>query len=254
MLTFISCAKTMTDASVRSDIALHEPLFNREAYAHAAAMARYSTAELQSILKVSAAIAQENHLRYTDFALRTQPLRPALMAYTGVVFQHIAPENFTAEDFVYADKHLRITSFLYGLLRPADGIRNYRMEGDVRLVEHGSRTMFEYWRERLTDPFIEAVKAEGGVLVNLASSEMQQLFDWKRVEREVEVITPEFRQWKDGKLKVVTVYAKMCRGEMVRYIIRNRCQSAEDLKGFAWEGFTYNEALSTKGKYLFTNE
>lgn len=254
MLTFISCAKTMTSDCAIQHPALTVPRHQDLATLHAAEMARFTPDELARLLHVSLPIARENHLRYADFALQSRPVIPALTAYTGVVFQHIAPETFAQEDFAYAQEHLRITSFLYGLLRPLDGIRNYRMEGNIRLAEHDERTMFEFWREVLTDEFIREIKSAGGILVNLASSEMKNLFDWKRVEREVQVITPEFRQWKNGHLVMVTIYAKMCRGEMVRYILRNRIETTDALKNFSWEGFAFNATESTGCKYLFTVE
>lgn len=92
----------------------------------------------------------------------------------------------------------------------------------MRLPEKGGITMFDYWKPLLTDYFIEEIKKRGGILVNLASGEMKDLFDWKRVESEVRVVTPDFQVWKGGKLKTVVIYAKMCRGEMVRHIIKNR--------------------------------
>ena len=104
--------------------------------------------------------------------------------------------------------------------------------------------MFDYWKPLLTDFFIGEIKRNGGVLVNLASGEMKDLFDWKRVCREVRVVTPEFYTWKNGKLVVVTVYAKMCRGEVTRFILRNRIECPDELKRFEWEGFTYDEAES----------
>ncbi|WP_418816162.1 peroxide stress protein YaaA, partial [Phocaeicola sp.] len=91
-------------------------------------------------------------------------------------------------------------------------------------------------------------------LVNLASGEMKDLFDWKRVESEVRVVTPDFQVWKGGKLKTVVIYAKMCRGEMVRHIIKNRIGCPEDLRGFSWEGFTFDEGLSTDNHLQFVLE
>ena len=101
-----------------------------------------------------------------------------------------------------------MTSFCYGLLRPLDVIRSYRLEGDVVLPEPGNQTMFSYWKSCLTDVFIEDIKKAGGILCNLASDEMKSLFDWKRVEREVRVVTPEFQVWKNGKLASIVIYIK----------------------------------------------
>ena len=130
--------------------------------------------------------------------------------------------------------------------------KNYRMEGDIKLPERGGISMFDYWKPILTDTFIKEIKARGGILINLASGEMKDLFDWKRVEQEVQVITPEFQVWKKGKLTTVVVYAKMCRGELTRFIIKNRIENPGDLKGFKWEGFSFDAGHSTDTHYLFS--
>ena len=101
--------------------------------------------------------------------------------------------------------------------------------------------------------FIDDIRRQGGVLVNLASSEMKDLFDWKRVESEVRVVTPDFQVWKDGRLKTVVVYAKMCRGEMTRYLLKNRIDSPDGLRVFEWEGFAFDEAESGSGRLVFVN-
>ncbi|MBD9109867.1 peroxide stress protein YaaA, partial [Bacteroides nordii] len=97
------------------------------------------------------------------------------------------------------------------------------------------------------------IKATGGVLCNLASDEMRGLFDWKRIEQEVTIVTPEFHVWKNGKLSTIVVYTKMSRGEMTRFILKNRIESPQDLKAFHWEGFEFNERLSNEKKLIFTN-
>ena len=181
------------------------------------------------------------------------PELPALLAYTGIVFKRIDPKSFTEEDFQSAQSHLRITSFGYGLLRPLDVIRNYRLEGTVRLEEMSDSSLFDYWKDRLTNNFIKDIKSDGGILCNLASNEMKQLFNWAEVEKQVRIITPEFKVWKDGKLKTVVVYAKMCRGEMTRYIIKNRVTDPEHLKEFDWDGFMYDEALSEGDNWVFVS-
>ena len=126
------------------------------------------------------------------------------------------------------------------------------MEGDVKLPERGGMSMFDYWKPLLTDFFIEEIKRAGGILVNLASGEMKDLFDWKRVCREVRVVTPEFYTWKNGRLATVVVYAKMCRGEMTRFILKNRIESPDELKGFEWEGFAFDEAESEGDRLVFS--
>lgn len=229
-----------------------EPRFAGEALRTALELSQYSAAELEGLLRVNAKIAAENCLRYHDFCSEDNRPMPAIGAYTGAVFKRIAPADFTADDFLFAQEHLRITSFLYGLLRPLDGIRPYRLEGDVRLAANGGITMFDYWKPLLTDVFIDDIRRRGGVLVNLASAEMKDLFDWKRVESEVRVVTPDFQVWKGGQLKTVVVYAKMCRGEMTRYLLKNRIDSPDPLRAFEWEGFAFDEERSTADRWLFT--
>lgn len=254
MLTFISCAKTMASHRSLKVPEVTVPYFEAEAVRNALEMSQVSAAELEKLLKVNAKIAAENKVRFHDFCSEDNHPMPAIGAYTGAVFKRILPKDFTADDFRYAQEHLRITSFLYGLLRPLDGIRPYRLEGDVRLPEKGGITMFDYWKPLLTDYFIEEIKKRGGILVNLASGEMKDLFDWKRVESEVRVVTPDFQVWKGGKLKTVVIYAKMCRGEMVRHIIKNRIGCPEDLRGLSWEGFTFDEGRSTDNHLQFVLE
>lgn len=253
MLILLSCAKTMGNTSKVKPPLTTAPRFQREAAEVALQMSQFSVEELERLLRVNPKIAIENYKRYHDFHSEDTPELPAVLAYTGIVFKRLNPAGFTEDDFRYAQDHLRLTSFCYGLLRPLDVIRPYRLEGDVQLPEPGNQTMFAYWQSRLTGLFIEEIKKCGGVLCYLASDEMRGLFDWKRVEKEVKVIMPEFHVWKNGKPATIVVYTKMSRGEMARYILKNQITNPEELKGFTWEGFEFNPSLSSEKKYVFTN-
>lgn len=112
--------------------------------------------------------------------------------------------------------------------------------------------MFRFWQERLTEAFINKIKEDDGILVNLASDEMKKLFDWKRISKEITIITPDFRTYKNNKLKTIVIYTKMCRGEMTRYILKNRIENIEEIKLFEWEGFKWNQELSKGNNWLFT--
>lgn len=252
MMIYISCAKTMAAQSKVQVPFTSTPVFENEAQQHAMDMAQFTAEELGRILRINPKLAAENYLRYHDFLSTDNTAVPAILSYTGIVFKRINPKDFTADDFAYAQQHLFITSFLYGLLRPLDKIKNYRMEGDVRLPERGNVTMFDYWKPVLTDYFINEIKKQEGILVNLASDEMKDLFDWKRVCKEVKVINPEFMVRKNGKLKTVVIYAKMCRGEMTRFILKNRIEDTESLKSFEWEGFSFDAAESNVNRWVFT--
>lgn len=254
MLTFISCAKTMTEKAGRSPLQLTEPQFLSNAREIALRCASLPAEELGRLLRINSRLAAVNYLRYQHFHDETVALLPALLSYTGMVFKHIAPADFTLEDWDYAQNHLYITSFLYGLLRPADGIRNYRMEGYAKLPDMDGQNLFAYWRGVLTNFLIRQTQAHGGILVNLASAEMKDLFDWQRVTDTVRVITPEFRQEEGGRMRTVVVYTKMCRGEMVRYIIRHHLEDPERLKAFEWEGYRFRPSCSQDDQWFFVSE
>lgn len=253
MLVLLSCAKTMSGSSKTIAPFTTKPFFRKEAAEVALQMSQFSVEDLERLLRVNSKIAVENYKRYHEFHSEDAPELPAILAYTGIVFKRLNPSTFTKGNFHYAQEHLRLTSFCYGLLRPLDLIHSYRLEGDVVLPELGEQTMFAYWQSKLTDVFIEDIKKAGGTLCYLASDEMHGLFDWKRVEKEVRVITPEFHVWKNGKLSTIVVYTKMSRGEMTRFILKNKIVNPEELKGFSWEGFEYNESLSNEKQFVFTN-
>lgn len=250
MQILLSCAKTMADRSAIRTPRMTEPAFRAAADAAAAALAALSVDDLARLLHVNRTIAAENRRRYASF--HDAEALPALAAYTGIVFKRIDPANFTSEDFEYAQKHLNITSFLYGLLRPLDAIRPYRLEGDAILPGDEEQTRFSYWQQRLTAPFIRNILEDDCVLLNLASGEMKRLFDWKRICRDVRVITPEFRIREGDRLKTVVVYTKMCRGEMTRFALKERIDNPELLKSFEWEGFRFDPVLSRGDNWIFT--
>ena len=212
------------------------PRFLKEAERFALMMSQRSVEELTDMFHCSRQLAIENKLRYERFFDSNQQM-PAILAYYGQAYKCLQAQTLDDGDFLFAQGHLWITSFLYGLLRPLDLIHPYRMEGKMEL---DGKTMFQHWKPLLTDLLIDSVKADDGILVHLATEEMQHLFDWKRVCKEVKVIQPEFLVMKNGKLKTVTVYAKSCRGAMTRFIVRNRLAMPEDLLHFEYEGFEFS--------------
>lgn len=231
MQILLSCAKTMGQAPAQTPYT-SVPRFQADAESSIRRLMQLSPAEVAQELKVNAQIAAENVRRYAEFFAAETPQTPALLAYTGIVFQQMGPADFSAEDFDYAQRHLFITSFLYGLLRPLDLIRPYRLEGNTRLPPHEGLTRFEHWREPLTNCLIRAVKADDGVLVNLASAEMKRLFDWRRVTRELKVITPDFRTVTGDRERSIVVYTKMSRGQMARHLLKHRTRTVSELAEF----------------------
>ena len=243
MQIILASAKIMNDR-LKSipDISLSIPRFQNEAEAFAKNMAQYSTETIAEILGCSMQIAAQNKLRFMQF-LEDKPKLPAILAYHGQAYKHLKAEILTADDLNYSQGKLWITSFLYGLLRPLDGIQPYRMEGLVELPSGEGQNVFGFWKSRLTDMLIDGIKADDGILVHLATEEYQHLFDWQRVRKEVRIVQPLFYVRKGGDLKIQAVWAKTCRGAMTRFIIENRIDKPEDLCAFSYEGFSYEPKL-----------
>lgn len=213
------------------------PMFQDVAEILAAELAAMDVEDMERVLGCNRKIAAENVLRYRNFLAAER--MPAIMAYNGQAYKHLKAATLDRESLDYAQKHLWITCFLYGLLRPMDGIAPYRIEHTVRLDASGDMPMNKFWRERLTAVLIDSVKADDGVLVHLSTGEYEQLFDWHRVCSEIKVIHPLFYVHKGNSMKVQAVWAKACRGAMTRFIIENRIEKLEDLHAFSYEGFEY---------------
>ena len=241
MQILIGCAKIMTGCAP-SDISFAtEPTFQSQANDNAMQMLNYSVEELCEMLHINRDMALENWKRVRSF--HDNSIRqPAAFCYDGMVYQRLAPETLSDSELRYANDHLMISSFLYGILRPLDIINKYRLEGNVILPNNNSKSMFDFWKPILTDWFINKIKADDSILIYLASDEMRNLFDWKRVKSEVKVITPTFKVDKNGKLKTIVIYTKMCRGAMARYIIKNRITNIDELKSFEYEGFSIDDS------------
>ena len=247
MQIILASAKIMHDR-LKSvpDIRLSTPRFLNEAEAFARDMAQYSAETIAEMLGCSQQIAVQNRLRFMQF-FDEKPKLPAILAYHGQAYKHLKAETLNVDDLTYSQGKLWITSFLYGLLRPLDGILPYRMEGLVELPSGEGQNMIGFWKSRLTDMLIDSVKADDGILIHLATEEYQHLFDWQRVRREVRIIQPLFYVRKGKDLKIQAVWAKTCRGAMTRFIIENRITNPDYLNAFNYEGFEYEPSLGEPG-------
>lgn len=251
MQILLANAKIMFDKAERKP--LSTPLFQSTANSLAAEMAMMDVEELARQLDCSPKIAAENWKRYQDFAVAEK--LPAILAYNGQAYKHLRAKTLSDEALAFAEEHLWITCFLYGLLRPMDGIVPYRMEHCVTLETTGDKPVNQFWRDKLTDVLIGSVKADDGILIHLSTEEYELLFDWNRVCREVKVIHPLFyvRQ-SDGNLKMQAVWAKSCRGAMVRFILNNRLLTPQELTAFSHEGFEYAPQLGEEAFPHFIRE
>lgn len=252
MLIILSPAKTMDMSVVENEIPGTMPVYAEEAEYLAERMRRFSPSDLENVLKISDKLARENYERYQQFGRLSNPRKQALLAYNGSVFKAIDPASFSVDDLKYAQNHLLVISTLYGLVRPLDLIQAYRIAFAVKLNGADGGDLYDYWTPKLTLPLLDAVRAAGGVLVNLASLDIQGALQMDVIREKVRVITPEFQEWRDGKYETIRTYAKVARGVMTRHILLNRVEDPEELKAFQWDGFAFDPELSDDSRYFFT--
>ena len=177
--------------------------------------------------------------------------RQALLAFRGDVYQGMKNTEFTEDDVKFGQDHLRILSGLHGLLRPLDLIKPYRLEMGTKLSVRGKKDLYAFWGDEITNRMNAALEASGNdTLVNLASGEYFKAINQKKLKGKV--ITPVFKDMKNGQLKVIFLWAKQARGMMTGYILRNQINNSEELKGFTDGGYRYTEDLSDESTWVFT--
>ena len=253
MLILISPAKTFSSKAKLSErFPASSPRFLEEAHEIIGASLSLSQEELGRMLSLSPKLSKEvYHTQRTFFDDGVKELQ-APLNYSGMVYRKLSAGTLSAEEWAYAEDHLRMTSFVYGLLRPSDLIRPYRMEGTAHIPGIGEGRIFDFWRDRLTPLFIEEVKRQGGTLLYLASEEMRQLFHWAEVERQLRVLSPTFLTVQpDGRHKQIVVYTKMARGTLTSEVIRRGLTTEDEVKACRPEGFSFAPEHSTERDWTF---
>jgi cytoplasmic iron level regulating protein YaaA (DUF328/UPF0246 family) len=177
--------------------------------------------------------------------------KQALPAFRGDIYSGVDIENYKNRDFNFAQQHVRILSGLYGILRPLDLMQPYRLEMATKLTTKGGKDLYQFWGTKVNASVKALLKQEkSGVLVNLCSAEYFKAIQPARID--ATVITPGFKEFRDGSYRFVTLYAKKARGMMCNYIIRNQVKNPEALKQFDVEGYQFNERISSEDQWVFT--
>jgi cytoplasmic iron level regulating protein YaaA (DUF328/UPF0246 family) len=255
MLITLSPAKTLDFSPQRRTIEHTQPELLAESRKLVKRLRAFSVQDLQQLMKISESLAQENYQRYRKWKTPLTPAdaKQAILAFQGEVYQGLAAAEFRAADFRLAQKHLRILSGLYGVLKPLDLILAYRLEMGTRLETDRGTDLYQFWGDRITRHLnVALAEAKSEELVNLASNEY-----FKAVQRgnlQARVITPAFKEERDGEFKMISFFAKTARGRMTSFAVSKRIKRAEDLKGFDWDGYRFQEALSKKDQWTFTRK
>ena len=211
-----------------------------------------SPEEVKELMSISDNLAELNVHRYRSFELdhTEENAKPSVLAFQGDVYQGLKAETFDEEKLAFAQKHFRILSGLYGLLRPLDLIQPYRLEMGTRLAFDDYNTLYQYWDYKIMNLLIEDLKAQGDdIIVNLASVEYFKSIDKKKLP--ARVIDVEFKDFKNGQYKIISFYAKKARGLMSRYMIQNEITNPEDLRGFDYDGYYFDEQASSENMLAF---
>jgi hypothetical protein len=204
-----------------------------------------SYAEQKKLWACSDAIAEQNAERFAHMDLRRNPT-PALLAYDGIQYTYMAPAVFEDGHLAYVQDHLRILSGFYGVLKPFDGVVPYRLEMQAKAAVDGFANLYEFWGDSL----YQEVIGDDCVIVNLASKEYSKAIE-KHLRPEDMFITCVFGELAGGKVVQKGVYVKMARGEMVRYLASIQADDPEQMKGFVWSNYAFDEVRSTASEYVF---
>ena len=243
MRFIISPAKKMADEAALAHQDL--PVFIERAERLRDWMRSLSYAEQKKLWACSDAIAEQNAERLEHMDLRRN-LTPALLAYDGIQYTYMAPAVFEDGHLAYVQEHLRILSGFYGVLKPFDGVVPYRLEMQAKATVDGFSNLYDFWGESLYREVID----ESRIIVNLASKEYSKAIE-KYLQPDDTFITCVFGELTGGKVVQKGVYAKMARGEMVRFLASVQASEPEQIKQFTWSDYAFDEARSTDTSFVF---
>ncbi|MFN8324983.1 peroxide stress protein YaaA [Flavobacterium sp.] len=228
-----------------------EGIFLKQAETIQKTLKKKKPKQLMELMDISPKLAELNWQRNQDWNLpfTKENSRQAVYAFDGDVYQGLDVYSLPIEKLDAIQEKLRILSGLYGLLKPLDLIQPYRLEMGTNLTIGKNKNLYEFWKKAIVKELNSELQ-KGELFINLASNEYFNAVDTKVLK--VPVITPEFKDYKDGQLKMISFFAKKARGMMVRYIIDNNAETIDDLKGFNYEGYAYDANLSKGNKLVFT--
>tara|TARA_B100000676_G_C18057389_1_gene835407 strand:+ start:920 stop:1690 length:771 start_codon:yes stop_codon:yes gene_type:complete len=253
MLALVSPAKKLDFTETISPIIFSQPVFLERSAILVEQAKKLSQSELARLMKLSDKLTDLNYHRFRAFSppFTLSNAKQAVLAFRGDTYVGLDATSLSEDDLVYAQDHLRILSGLYGILRPLDLIQPYRLEMGSRLPNPEGNDLYEFWGDDIAhaiDTSLETHKEP--VVINLASNEYFKAARSNVINKRV--ITPVFKEVKNGISKVLGIFAKRARGSMARYIIRNRIEDPENLKKFTSDGYAYQEDMSSEDTWIFT--
>lgn len=253
MLIVISPAKNLYDRCPVSLEKYSQADFLPEAEKIVSVLKKKKPVQIAKLMDISSKLAELNFRRFQEWSLPFSPENAwqSVLMFNGDVYHGLKAETFTPEEFDAAQQKLRILSGVYGLLKPLDLIQPYRLEMGTNVVIARKKNLYEFWKTKITTKLNEELKeTDLKILINLASVEYFGAIDTKKLK--ARIITPSFKEHKDGQYQMVSFFAKRARGLMSRFIIQNQITDPEELKAFDSEGYYFNNQLSKTDSFVFT--
>ncbi len=255
MLIVISPAKTL-DFDGKPVTKVHTvPEFLDDSQDLITELRELSPPEVSRLMGISAKLGDLNFGRYLNWHTPFTPAnaKQALLAFKGDVYNGLQAETFNSQDFKFAQQHLRILSGLYGVLRPLDLMQPYRLEMGARLRNKGGANLYEFWGDKITSVINKQLKKnKSEYLVNLASNEYFKAVRPKQLK--ADVLTPVFKDYKNGQYKLISFFAKKARGSMSAYIVKNKITAVDDIKAFDVDGYGFDKKRSSETEFVFTRK
>jgi cytoplasmic iron level regulating protein YaaA (DUF328/UPF0246 family) len=253
MLMLVSPAKKLDESPAPKKLKATPPPLLDQAETLMKTLKPLGPVDIAQLMKLSDALAELNYERFQAWQTPFDPkvAKQAALMFQGDVYQGLGAENLSETELAYLQRHLRILSGLYGVLRPLDQMLPYRLEMGTKLATERGKDLYQFWGGRITDVINETLSdLDSRVLVNLASNEYFKAVQKKRLN--ATVITPQFKDWKNGQYKMISFHAKKARGLMARYAAQNRIEQVEDLKYFDLDGYGFAPDLSSEHNWVFT--
>ncbi len=254
MLTLLSPAKTLDFSPAPKGLATTQPHFEKDIEVLMKRCKKLGVRTLRQLMSLSQPLAELNRQRFQEMSLPFTPenAKPSLLAFQGDVYKGLDAASLTKADLRWAQNHLRILSGFYGMLRPLDLMQPHRLEMGTRLGNTRGKNLYQFWGGRLADAINAEHRERPTAVLNLASHEYFKAVPAKRLEPPL--ITADFKEIRDGKPRIISFFAKRARGLMARFVVRQRIDEPEGLKGFAEEGYGFRPDLSTGDRLAFARE
>ena len=245
MLIIISPAKTLDFDTQATTKTYTQPSLLKHSEALIDLLSTKSPADIENLMGISPKLAELNVERYHNWSrpFKLSNAKQAVLAFKGDVYTGLQAETFTEKQLEYTQEHLRILSGLYGVLRPLDLMQPYRLEMGIKLANSNGENLYQFWDSKITKNINKQLKAiDSKYLLNLASNEYFKSVQANQIS--AEIVSPVFKDWKNGQYKLISFFAKKARGTMSAWVLKNKVKTLKKLTQFDVDGYQYSEELS----------